>query len=195
MACSHAVQGMLINASNLPFKCEHCVLGKQMRSSVLRVREGVRASKQLERIYVNLCGPMAILSHSGRLYLINIIDDFSSFMWSIPLHSKDEAAPFLKYWLTTLEVQTPYRLQSFLMDNGKLSSSQVCKWCVHQGICHLFTVPYTSAYNGRAECLHCTLFDKARSMLSACNTSANMWDEFCATAAHVTVMDTDSLYC
>jgi hypothetical protein len=38
----------------------------------------------------------------------------------------------------------------------------------------------------RAEHLHHTLFDKARSMLSTCNAPANMWDEFCAMAAHLT---------
>ena len=150
MAHSCTVQGMLINASKPPSKCEHCILGKQMHLSVPRVREGMRASKQLERIYVNLCGPMAILSHSGRLYLINIIDDFSSFVWSIPLCSKDKAAPFLKYWLTALEVQTPHCLQNFVTDNGELSSSQIHAWCAQKGIHHLFTAPYTSAHNGHA---------------------------------------------
>jgi hypothetical protein len=110
MARTNAVEGMLINVSTPPSKCEHCILGKQTRSLVLRVREGARASKPLECVYVDLCGPMAISSHSDHLYSMNIIDDYSSFVWTLPLCSKDEAAPFLKIWLTALEVQTPYRL-------------------------------------------------------------------------------------
>src|SRR6266852_8136106 len=41
-----------------PSKCERCILGKQTRSSVPKVREGVWATKQLEHVYVNLCSPM-----------------------------------------------------------------------------------------------------------------------------------------
>lgn len=186
MARSKVVEGMPLDTSSTPSKCEHCILGKQTRSSVPRVREGARATKALERIYVDLCGPMSIPSRSGRLYSMNIIDDYSSFVWSLPLRSKDEAAPILRNWLTALEVQTSYRLQSFVTDNGELASLQVQNWCTDKGILHLFTAPYTSAHNGRAERLHRTLLDKARAMRSACNSPANMWDEFCATAAYLT---------
>jgi len=64
MQCSH-LGGDL---SPPPSKCEHGVLGKQTCNTVPAVREGVRASRQLERVYVDLCGPMSIPSHSGRLY-------------------------------------------------------------------------------------------------------------------------------
>ena len=145
---------MNINLSSPPPKCEHCILGKQTRSSVPRMREGPRATKPLERVYVDLCGPMSIASRSNHLYSMNIIDDFSSFVWSLPLHSKDEAAPALKAWLFGLEVQTPHRLKSFITDNGELASLQIQHWCSQKGILHLLTAPYTSAHNGRAERLH-----------------------------------------
>ena len=186
MARSQTVEGMLIDTSNAPPKCEHCILGKQTHSSVPKLREGARATSHLERVFIDLCGPMSIPSRSGRLYSMNIIDDYSSFVWSLPLRSKDEAAPILKHWLTALEVQTPHRLRSFVTDNGELASSQIQDWCSQKGILHLFTAPYTSAHNGRAERLHRTLLDKARAMISACKAPTNMWDEFCATAAYLT---------
>ena len=99
MARSNVVEGMPVDISSPPPKCEHCILGKQTRSSVPKQREGARATKPLERIYVDLCGPMTIPSRSNRLYSMNIIDDYSSFVWSLPLRSKDEAAPVLKSWL------------------------------------------------------------------------------------------------
>jgi len=162
MAHSHAVEGMPLKTSSHPSKCEHCILGKQTHSSVPKVREGVRATKQLERVYVDLCSPMSIPSRSGRLYSMNIIDDFSSFVWSLPLRSKAEAAPVLQEWLTTLEVQTPHHLQSFVTDNSELASNQIQSWCSTKDILHLFIAPYTSAHNGCAEHLHQTLLDKAR---------------------------------
>jgi hypothetical protein len=117
---------------------------------------------------------------------MNIIDDFSGFVWSIPLRFKDQAALALKAWLFALEVQSPHRLTSFVTDNGELASSQIQQWCTQKGILHLFTAPYTSTQNGRAERLHCMLMDKARAMMSACHSPHNMWDEFCATAAYLT---------
>ena len=125
MARTKAVEGMIVNTSSTIPKCPHCILGKQTRTPVPKVREGTRAAKPLERVYVDLCGPMSIPSRTHRLYSMNIVDDYSSFVWSIPLHSKDEAAPALKSWLLALEVQTPYRLQSFVTDNGELASSQI----------------------------------------------------------------------
>ena len=66
----------------------------------------------------------------------------------------------MKHWLTALEVQTPHRLKSFVTDNGELASSQIQDWCSQKGILHLFTAPYTSAHNGRAERLPRTILDK-----------------------------------
>jgi transposase InsO family protein len=186
MARAKVVEGMPINTSSPPPKCEHCIVGKQTRSSVPRVREGVRANSHLARIFVDLCGPMSVRSRSGRLYSMNIIDDYSGFVWSLPLRSKDEAAPVLQNWLTFIELQTPHRLKSFVTDNGELASNQIQEWCARKGILHLLTAPYTSAQNGRAERLHRTILDKARAMLSASAAPIDLWDEFCATSAYLT---------
>ena len=186
MARSRVVQGMPIDLTSPPPTCEHCILGKQTRSSVPKVREGFKAEKPLDRVYVDLCGPMSVPSRSGFLYCMNIIDDFSGFVWSIPLRFKHEAASALKAWHLALDIQTPYRLKSFVTDNGELCSNSIHQWCKEKGVLHLFTAPYTSAQNGRAERLHRTLMDKARSMRSACGAPFNMWDEFCATAAYLT---------
>jgi len=129
--------------------------------SVPKVRKGIRAGKPLKHIFVDLCGPMSIPSCSGHLYSMNIIDDYSSFVWSLPLHSKGDAALVLKHWLLTIETQTTFQLMSFVTDNGELASLQIQSWCASKGILHLLTAPYTSAHNGHAECLHCTLLDKA----------------------------------
>ena len=181
MACSQFIQGMHVNLSLPPPKCEHCILSKQTCLSVLKTREGSKAEKPLNCVYVDLCGPMSTPSCNGNLYFMNIINDFSGFVWSIPLQSKDQATPALKAWLFTLEVQTPHCLISFVTDNGELASSQIIQWCTQKSILHLFIMPYTLAHNGHAEWLHHTLMNKAHTMMSACHTPLNMWDEFCST--------------
>jgi len=186
MARSDVVEGMHISLSSPPSKCPHCILGKQTRSAVPKLREGVRASGPLDCVFVDLCGPMSVPSCFGHLYCMNIIDDFSSFVWSLPLHSKADAGSTLRTWLTAIEVQTTRRLRSFVTDNGELATIQIHHFCSECGILHLFTAPYTSAHNGCAECLHRTLMDKARAMRSACNAPFDLWDEFCGTAAYLT---------
>ena len=186
MARSGVVEGMVVDLSTSPPKCDLCILGKQTRSTVPSVRENLKATRPLERVYVDLCGPMPVSSRSNRLYSMNVIDDFSSYVWSLPLRSKDEAAPVLQSWHRAVENQCGERLKILVTDNGELSSHAITSWCSLHGIDHQFTAPYTSAQNGRAERLHHTLLSKARAMRLACNAPPNLWDEFCSTAAYLT---------
>jgi transposase InsO family protein len=186
MAHAKVVQGMPINLSTSPPKCDPCIIGKQTRSSVPKIREGLQATCPLERIFLDLCGPMSFTSRSGNLYSMNIIDDFSSYVWSIPLRTKREALIALQNWHTKIENQSNFRLTYIVTDNGELSSTAMHSFCSQRGIIHLFTAPYTSAHNGKAERLHRTIHEKSRTMRLACGAPPSMWDEFCATAAFLT---------
>jgi hypothetical protein len=42
--------------------------------------------------------------------VMNIIDDFSSFVWSLSLQSKDEAASTIEIWLAALELHTSHNV-------------------------------------------------------------------------------------
>ena len=95
MAKNGITQGMPIDLSLLPPTCDHCVLGKQSHASIPKVRENCKATGHLERVYMDLCGPMAVPSCSGNVYSINIIDEFSGYVWSIPLRSKAAACAAL----------------------------------------------------------------------------------------------------
>ena len=85
MAKNGVTQGMPIDLSSLPANCDHCALGKQSHSSVPKIWEGPKANRRLGRVYADLCGPMAVTSRTGNMYAMNIIDDFSGYVWSIPL--------------------------------------------------------------------------------------------------------------
>lgn len=186
MARKHTVEGMMINLSSSPPKCDACIRGKQTRTPVSKVREGDKATRPLERVFVDLCGPIRPLSSSGRLYSMNIIDDFSSYVWTIALKSKDEAAPTLQNWHCTVENQSGHRLKILVSDNGELVSRSMTEWCAQFGVAHHRTAPYTSAQNGCAERLHRAILDKACAMLISCAMPRNLWDEFCTTSAYLT---------
>ena len=186
MARKHTVEGMTINLSSSPPKCDACIRGKQTRTPVSKVREGEKAKHPLEHIFVDLCGPIRPVSSSGQLYSMNVIDDYSSYMWTIPLKSKGEAATSLQDWHRTVENQSDRRLKILVTDNRELVSKSMAEWCTQFGINHRWTAPYTSAQNGRAERLHRTILDKARAMMISCSAPTTLWDEFCATSAYLT---------
>lgn len=139
MAHLDVVEGMCVSLSSPPPKCPHCILGKQTHSSVPKLREGVRAGRPLDYVFIDLCGPMSVSSCSGHLYCMNIIDDFSSFIWSLPLCSKADAGPTLHTWLTAIKVQTTHCLCLFVTDNGELATTQIHNFCSECRILHLFT--------------------------------------------------------
>jgi len=92
------VEGMLIDLSSAPATCDHCILGKQTRSHVPRMHEGCQATKRLEWVFIDLCRLMPCVSKYGHLYSMNVIDDFSSYIWSLPLKSKSKAINVLCAW-------------------------------------------------------------------------------------------------
>ena len=186
MAKKGMTQGMPIDLSLLPPDCNHCALGKQTHSTIPKIREGPKADRHLGRVYADLCGPMPVASHTGCVYAMNIIDDFSGYVWSIPLRSKADACTAFQTWHKAVTVQTGDTLRIIVTNNGELVSNAMKQYCDLHGIDHLKTAPYTSAHNGRVERLHRTLAGKARSMRLSCNAPEFLWDEFFATAAYLT---------
>ena len=185
MARSLGPKFMPIDLSHTASKCDVCILEKQTHSSILKIHVGLKASIQLEHIYIDLCGPMSVASHSSHLYSMNVIDDYSGFVWFLPLQSKDEASRILKHWITTIKHQTLHHLKCLVTDNGELASTHICDLYTDRGILHLFTAPYTSAHNSCTEQLHQTIMDYVHAICISCNTPPNMWDEFCATSVYL----------
>ena len=140
---------MPIDLSHVPPKCDYCILGKQTWASIPKTREGVKATEILERVHVDLCGPMSPTSRSGNVYSMNIIDDFSSYVWSLPLKSESDAAPVLQQWQQVVENLSHHRLKTLITNNGELISKSMQDWCSARGVDHRTTAPHTSAQNGR----------------------------------------------
>jgi len=68
MARKEGVEGMMIDLSCSPAKCDACIHSKQTHSSVPKSREGEKATRPLERVFVDLCGPICPVSSSGHVY-------------------------------------------------------------------------------------------------------------------------------
>lgn len=96
---------------------------------------------------MDLCGPMSTTSKSGNSYSMNIIDNFSSYVWSLPLKKKSDAAHAFQQWQLKVENLSGNRLEILVSDNGELLSQSMQDWCSKHGIDHQLTAPHTSTQN------------------------------------------------
>ena len=109
MARKGMIAGMPSSPHDKPPKCDSCILGKQTRTPIPKVHEtgeGHRAMRHLEKVWVDLTGPMSVQSRTGNNYIMNIVDDFTNHPWSIPLKNKNEAYQYLKAWEAARENET-----------------------------------------------------------------------------------------
>ena len=149
-----------------PPKCEFCVLGKQTKTPVPKSCEegpGHRAMRKLEKVCVDLNGPH-LKSRTSNEYVMNIVDDYTSCIWSILLEEKGDAFADLIAWEHTRELETGLKVGTYITDNGELKSNNIREWLASRGTNRLFTAPYTSAHNGCVEHMHRTLMAKAWTM-------------------------------
>ena len=70
--------------------CQDCLAGKQSRFS-FPASTNYRASKPLELIHADLCGPISPATIGGSHYFMLLVDDFSRWMWIYVIKTKDKA--------------------------------------------------------------------------------------------------------
>lgn len=90
------VDGMQIS-SKQDFVCEPCILGKQTQSINRELSQ--RATKPLEFVSTDLCGPITPVSIDGFQYVISFIDNFSGYSFVYFLQKKSDAAHALSKFL------------------------------------------------------------------------------------------------
>ena len=71
--------------------CDSCPKGKQRKASFKSKFES-SIDEQLKHLYMDLFGVVNIMSISKKKYALVIVDDFTRFLWTFFLHSKDEAS-------------------------------------------------------------------------------------------------------
>jgi hypothetical protein len=68
---------------------EGCMLGKQTRK--VFPKDAWRASRVLQLVHADLCGPMSVKSLGGSWYFFMLTDDYSRMSWVFFLANKSEA--------------------------------------------------------------------------------------------------------
>nr|GEV83957.1 retrovirus-related Pol polyprotein from transposon TNT 1-94 [Tanacetum cinerariifolium] len=74
--------------------CSSCELGKAKRKP-FRTKTTPSLKRRLQLLHMDLCGPMRVESINGKKYVLVIVDDYSRYIWTHFLRSKDETPEFL----------------------------------------------------------------------------------------------------
>ncbi|KAG2050615.1 hypothetical protein BDR06DRAFT_839607, partial [Suillus hirtellus] len=79
-----------INLSAEPPVCDACIFGKQTKSSIPKVWVGKQATRKLGNVHIDLMEHLDTLSAAGNGYIMDLINNFLSYAWSVPLVAKSD---------------------------------------------------------------------------------------------------------
>lgn len=165
-------------------KCKICIRGKQPRSAFMNT--GTRATKKLEIVHSDVCGPIQVNSMSGAKYFLTFIDDFTRKVFVYVLKNKNQVFKCLTEFKNIAEKQSDCQLKTVRSDNGgEYVNKLVASFCEKYGIVHQRTAAYTPQQNGVAERMNRTLLDRVRCMLIDSNLPRVFWAEALTTAVRI----------
>ncbi len=161
--------------------CGVCVEAKMTRSHF--PARGKKAAGVLERVHMDVCGPMRITSAQGARFVATFYDEHSGYGLVRCVPTKDSVPVVLKDTLLLMEKQTGKALREVQSDRGgEYINAAVGAFLADKGVVHNTSAPYTPEQNGRAERLNRTLLERARAMLRDSGVSPKQWDEAIKTA-------------
>jgi transposase InsO family protein len=172
-----------------PQLCQACHEGKQARECFPRSSNSW-ASKPLQLIHTDLCGPLLVLSLAKTEYFLLFTDDYSCKSWIYFLKTKDQAFEKLKHFKAMIENQTDQKIITLQSDRGgEFLSHEFSSYLSHHGISRQLTTAHTPQQNGISERKNRTILNMVRAMLIGGQVPKFLWTE----VAHTAVLIINSL--
>lgn len=97
--------------------CNGCLLSKQARRP-FPSKAGFAATRCLELIHGDICGPISPTTPAGNRYFLLLVDDFSRAMWVFMIKTKDEALSIFKKFKALVENESKEVIQVLRTDRG-----------------------------------------------------------------------------
>lgn len=171
--------GMEVNKNdfnNLEKECEVCIKSKQVRNPFSTTRS--RATRPLEILHIDICGPIEPTTWDEKNYILTILDDFTHYSVVYLLKHKYEATDYLKQCIEEMEAHKNGRVYKIRCDNGgEFTNLKLKQWCNMKGIVLDYTVPHSPQMKGKAERLNRTLLEKARTLIFDSGLTKKFWGE------------------
>jgi hypothetical protein len=157
--------------------CDDCMIGKQHQEAIPK-KSLWRASKQLQLVHADICGPILPKSNNGKRYVITFIDDYNRKTWAYFLSEKSEALAMFKKYKVFVEKEIEDEICCLRTDRGgEFTSLEFNNFCSMHGVNKQLTTTYTPQQNGVAERKNRTIMNMVRSMLSGKEVLKKFWPE------------------
>ncbi|KAJ0941619.1 putative RNA-directed DNA polymerase [Helianthus annuus] len=181
---NNLVNGVPVRSFHLQDICVSCQKGKQTKKSH-PLKKINTVSMPLERLHMDLFGPMKHKTTFGDAYCLVVTDDYSRFSWVSFMAHKSETPGILKDLLTMLENLYTLKVKRIRSDNGTEFKNQVMdEFCTSKGILHEYSSRYTPQQNGVAERKNRTIIETARTMLVESELPIQFWGEAVSAACY-----------
>jgi transposase InsO family protein len=166
--------------------CEPCADGKMHRAAISS-QPATRATKRLELVHSDVCGPFSELSFSGAKFFVTFTDDHTRKTDVFFLKHKGEAFESFKKFEARASLQSGCPVVRLRTDGGgEYTGADFEAFLAARGIQHEFSAPYTPEQNGVAERKNRTLVEMARCLLRAAKLPVSFWAEAVSFANYVT---------
>lgn len=124
-----------------------------------------------------------IVSFTGYKYYLVLIDDYSHYTLTFPLHHKSDATATIQHFYAHVLNQFHLSMQCIQCDNGReFVNTTLRSFLLDRGIAFRLSCPYTSSQNGKPERPIRTVNDIIRTIL----LQAHMPPEYWVEALHTT---------
>ena len=165
--------------------CRNCVAGKHSLSTFLSA-SSFRATRRLELIYGDICGPITPSTIGGRRYYFLLVDDFTRIMWVFFLKKKSKAFQHFKIVKKLAESESGEKLKCFRTNRGgEFNSEEFENFYDENGIKRQLTAPYSLQHNGVVERKNRTIMSCVRGMSKEKNLPLELWTEAVNTCVYV----------
>ncbi|GAU51653.1 hypothetical protein TSUD_414750 [Trifolium subterraneum] len=162
-----------------------CLTSKQHREAIPK-SSNWRATKLLELVHSDICGPITPQSNGGNRYFITFTDDFSRKTWTYLLANKACAFDEFKKFKALVEKESNTQIMCLRTDRGgEFTSNAFNEYCSAHGIKRQLTTAYTPQQNGVSERKNRTLLNMVRSMLDGKCVPKTFWPEALKWATYV----------
>ena len=174
--------------TSLEFKpipvCESCLEGKMTKRPFKA--KGYRATKPLEFVHTDVCGPINVQARGGYEYFVTFTDDYSRYGYIYLMRQKSETFTKFREYKAEAEKQLGLHIKELRSDRGgEYLSGEFKSYLTQEGIVSQLSAPGTPQQNGVAERRNRTLQDMVRSMLSYSSLPISFWGYAIETAMYL----------
>lgn len=144
-----------------------------------------QATKVLELLHIDTCGPMPILTSKKKQYFFVILDDHMSYNEAEPIAKKNDCTCVFKDTQALWENQTNEKVKKVCCDGAKeFTQGELGQHFKGSGIEVQMMAPYAHQQNSKAEQFIRTLEDDAQMLIADSGLPMSFWGDAVMTASY-----------